>query len=208
MKPINTRILCLALGLALGGMSPGCATVGPIAIKCGIADVQIAAADYTEISADFHAKPVNWTDLASVAERLGYATFDCVANDQAAKDPTIKPAVQEFKAKHAAEFRSAGVSACNFADPGTFLVNPPPCYLPGVTKLRSRPGTCVETSRDGALGVVASDGRFIPIVQADPATLSLASCSASCGSSDALAPPSGCMCRRGRGMNARWVALR
>jgi hypothetical protein len=171
MKPINTRILCLALGLALGGMSPGCATVGPIAIKCGIADVQIAAADYTEISADFHAKPVNWTDLASVAERLGYATFDCVANDQAAKDPTIKPAVQEFKAKHAAEFRSAGVS-------------------------------CRETSKPSPeIGTG-------PEPRTSHAALSLASCSASCGSSDALAPPSGCMCRRGRGMNARWVALR
>lgn len=52
-----------------------------------------------------------------------------------------------------------------------FLTNPPPCYLPGITKLRSRPGTCVEVTRDGAQGVVASDGRFIPIDRTEPAWL-------------------------------------
>jgi hypothetical protein len=89
---------------------PGCATVGPIAVKCGPEVVQIAAADYNEISTDLHAKPVNYTDLVAVASRIGWAIFDCITSEQAAKDPSVKPAVQEFKRQNAAQFRAAGVS--------------------------------------------------------------------------------------------------
>jgi len=102
-----TRIYTLLLGVAL--TLNGCATAGPIAIKCGIQDVQIAAADYAEIKADIQSK--NWTDLAKVGESIGWATLDCVLGDEATKNQAAKPSIDEFRRLHAVEFRSAK-SAC------------------------------------------------------------------------------------------------
>jgi hypothetical protein len=101
------RIYALLIGVAL--TLNGCATAGPIAIKCGIQDVQIAAADYAEIKADIQSK--NWTDLAKVGESIGWATLDCVLGDEATKNQAAKPSIDEFRQLHAVEFRSAK-SAC------------------------------------------------------------------------------------------------
>lgn len=101
-----------------------------------------------------------------------------------------------------------------------FLVNPPPCYLPGVTKLRSRPGNCVEISRDGRRGVVASDGRFIPIGVIAGATsyaypgetvaAAADRCEAACGSESSLSTPGAtCSCWHVDKTNwraSRWVS--
>lgn len=178
----------LAAFLITSALAVGCATVGPIAIKCGVADVQIAAADYTEISVDFHAKPVNWPDLAMVAERIGWATFDCVAGDQAAKDPTIVPAVQEFKRQHAVEFRAAGVTACKQVSGG---------------------GVTAEVG-PGMYGAPRSADSVAPGVRPVAGKPSLADCAAKCGTADAIAPPSGCSCWRpskNDWRKSRWVPL-
>jgi hypothetical protein len=103
-----TRIYALLFAAAL--FLNGCATAGPIAIKRGLQDVAIAASDYAEIAADVHSK--NWTDLAQVAEKLGWATVDCVLGDQVKQDPNVKANVDEFRRLHSVEFRAAGGSAC------------------------------------------------------------------------------------------------
>jgi hypothetical protein len=174
MNRIKRSIFFLALGLSIGAVSPGCATVGPIAIKCGPGLVTVVAADYAEISADLHAKPVNYSDLAVVAERIGWATADCILGDVSAKDPTVVPAVQEFKRQHAVEFRAAGVSACNDSRPPKAL-------------------QAAASPRDTA------DGK-----------LSLADCAARAGTSDVIAPPSGCWAWRADRKDWRrsmWVRL-
>lgn len=102
-----TRITALLFAAAL--TLNACATAGPIAVKCGLQDVAIAASDYAEIAADVKTK--NWDDLAKVAERIGYATLDCVLGDQVAKDGSIKGNVDEFRRLKSVEFRSAGVGA-------------------------------------------------------------------------------------------------
>jgi hypothetical protein len=99
-----TRIYALLFAVAL--FLSACATVGPIAIKCGLQDVSIAAADYAEIAADVKTK--DWTDLAKEAEKIGWATLHCVLGDQVAKDASVKPNVDEFRRLHSVEFRAAG----------------------------------------------------------------------------------------------------
>jgi hypothetical protein len=101
-----TRIYALLFAVAL---TLNCATAGPIAVKCGLQDIVIAAADYSQIKADYKAH--DWAALAQEAEKIGWSTFDCISADMVTKDPSLAPARQEFKREHAVEFRSAGVSA-------------------------------------------------------------------------------------------------
>lgn len=110
---IATRLASTAL-LALLSVAmavPSCATAGPIAVKCGLQDIAIAASDYAEIAADVRAK--DWTDLAKEGEKIGWATLDCVLGAQVAKDGSIKGNVDEFRRLKSVEFRAAGVSASN-----------------------------------------------------------------------------------------------
>jgi hypothetical protein len=104
-----TRIYALLFAVAL--TLNACATVGPIAITCGIQDIAILAADYNQIVADYKAR--DWADLVREAEKLGWATIDCVGSSAATKDPALAPSVKEFRSLHAVELRAAGVSACN-----------------------------------------------------------------------------------------------
>jgi hypothetical protein len=131
------RIYALLIGVAL--TLNGCATAGPIAIKCGIQDVQIAAADYAEIKADIQTK--NWTDLAKVGESIGWATLDCALGDEATKNPAAKPNIDEFRRLHAVEFRSAK-SACRSPGDATPKTGPTAKSL-AVTAL---PSAGAETS--------------------------------------------------------------
>lgn len=95
--------ICTAILIAV--LAVGCATAGPIAIKCGLQDVQIAAADYAQIKADIQTK--NWQDLVKEAEKIGWATVDCVLGAQARQSPELKPNVDEFRRLHAVELRNA-----------------------------------------------------------------------------------------------------
>jgi hypothetical protein len=102
-----TRIYALLFALTL--TLAACATVGPIAVKCGLQDISIAAADYAEIKAAYEAH--DWPTLVKEAEKIGWATFDCVTADMVSKDSTLAPAREEFRREHAVEFRAAGVRA-------------------------------------------------------------------------------------------------
>jgi hypothetical protein len=177
MKTISRqfRILLIALGLALGAVSPGCATVGPVVVKCGLQDISIAASDYAEIASDIQSK--NWIDLAKVADRIGWATIDCVLGDQVKQNPDVKPNVDEFRRLHSVEFRAAGASACN----------QPSMPSPGIG---SRP-----------VAGRGPDRQFSYLGESPGAALTR--CEHACGGA-ALAPPSGCVCRRG----LSWLAAR
>lgn len=104
------RGVVFALGLWMFAPELSCATAGPIAVKCGLQDIAIAAADYAEIAADIQAK--DWDDLAKEGEKLGWATLDCVLGDQVAQNPSVKANVYEFRRLKSVEFRAAGGSAC------------------------------------------------------------------------------------------------
>lgn len=102
-----TRLYALIFAAAV--LLNACATAGPIAIKCGLQDIEIAAADYTQIKTDVQTK--NWADLAREAEKIGWATLDCVLGVQARENPELRDNIHEFRSQHAVEFRAAGASA-------------------------------------------------------------------------------------------------
>ena len=174
-----TRILALLFAVAL---TLNCATAGPIAIKCGLQDVSIAAADYAEIKADIQTK--NWTDLAKVGETIGWATLDCALGDEASKNPAAKSNIDEFRQLHSVEFRAAGGSACN--------------------SLRGGPAAGQEPHKLYQLGSTPSPATF--------GTGALASCDRVCGRAlTGLVTPSGCSCWRASKTDwrqSRWVPLR
>ena len=131
-----TRICALLFAAAL--TLNACATAGPIAVKCGLQDIAIAANDYAEIAADVHSK--NWTDLAKLGESLGWATLDCVLGNRASKNAAVKANVEEFRRLHSVEFRAAGGSACNESK-----------------QIPIRSGTTLELSRPHALGMLTAN---------------------------------------------------
>jgi hypothetical protein len=200
MKPINTRILCLALGLALGATSPGCATAYDQCVKPEItAATKLAPDELAKVVSAFllcggatsagMAAPCAVEGLAQLAIAIGPGgeqTVNCLVAyfEKNAATPELKAAAKAVGAKR-------GVTEGDFHS---------------CNELQMRAPHASEASTGGHAGGSTALSEAPGDVLARGITL--ASCSVSCGSSDAIAPPSGCMCLRGRGMNARWVALR
>ena len=213
-----TRIYTLLLGVAL--TLNGCATAGPIAIKCGIQDVQIAAADYAEIKADIQSK--NWTDLAKVGESIGWATLDCVLGDEATKNQAAKPSIDEFRRLHAVEFRSAK-SACRSPGDATPKTGPTAATdalgLPAtdmVPAIGCLNGTVLRETAPGDWNCMRPDalpsGAKTLTIYAYPGPnpgAALERCDRTCGEHlTSLATVDGCECHRKINGVWRWVAAR
>ena len=197
------RIYALLIGVAL--TLNGCATAGPIAIKCGIQDVQIAAADYAEIKADIQSK--NWTDLAKVGESIGWATLDCALGDEATKNPAAKPSIDEFRQLHAVEFRSAK-SACRSPGDATPKTGPTAATdALGLPATDMAPGDW-NCMRPDALPSGAKTLTIYAYPGPNPGA-ALERCDRTCGEHlTSLATVKGCLCWRGKGRSGHWVALR
>lgn len=195
----STALLAL---LSVAMAVPSCATAGPIAVKCGLQDVAIAASDYAEIAADVRAK--DWTDLAKEGEKIGWATLDCVLGDQVAKDGSIKANVDEFRRLKSVEFRAAGVSASNRFQMQSGEVIAAGASMPTI---RVRKASSPPASERGPLVASAVLAMSVDALgeSASPAKVTLAACDRACGGAgSSIAPPDGCWCWRA----SRWVAAR
>jgi hypothetical protein len=186
MKRAKEILIGLLWALSIAGMS--CATAGPLVLNCGLQDIAILASDYNQIVADYKAK--DWIDLAKEAEKVGWATVDCVGTSASVKDPTLAPAVKEFRSLHAVEFRAAGVNAC--ASPLDYKANPGD----------RRPGAGPASGGAQRVPLAGSIGFSYA---GETVAAAAARCDRACGERDAIGSPgAGCLCLRGR----TWVASR
>lgn len=203
----STALLAL---LSVAMAVPSCATAGPIAVKCGLQDIAIAASDYAEIAADVRAK--DWTDLAKEGEKIGWATLDCVLGDQVAKDGSIKANVDEFRRLKSVEFRAAGVSASNDSLRGGPAAGQEPHKLYQLSSTLS-PATRAGSTPAGwpTLGSKRAV-RIREVALGAPGPITLASCDSACGAPlTGLVTSSGCSCWRESKTDwraSRWVAAR
>ncbi len=197
MKRTKEILIGLLWALALANMS--CATAGPIAIKCGINDVVIAANDYAEIKADIQSN--NWADLAKVGESIGWATLDCVLGNESTKNPAAKPKIDEFRRLHSVEFRAAGVSACNVTAPGG---QQQPVGMGSLDRAPEKAGNGTATQTD----LVSGESRRL---DGGRDRLTLARCDLACGHPlTGLVTSGACSCWRASATDwraSRWVRL-
>lgn len=182
----------------------------PAVVTCSGETIPIALVTqtYNDIMSE------DWLDLATNVVPLlkdGYADLQCIWNYLGVSNPETLPHIQSLKAKHADAFKGS----VSLRSPGDST----PKQGPTATKISENTGHgagqggdqpphahALAPEREGVQRVnhpAVSFGYVGPSPGAE-----LARCTAACGSSNAIAPPDGCRCLRGRGRDARWIPLR
>jgi len=197
MKRLAMPFLLALLSVSMA--VPGCAgkfpaDIWPALKACGSNAVSWAAA--TEVFGDLveiaDGNPLGETDLlAMLANDVGGA-IPCLVNYFETQGGATGAAATKFKAAHAKELKAAAARG------------PSACRSPGDPTQKTGPTAAKDYQKKSPAGGAprVPAGRAFAYAGESPGA-ALARCERTCGG-EALAPPSGCVCRSGR----EWLAAR